>query len=85
MSAPCKIAAIRHAVSALHGAADDGADTRRYAEVLQQAGSDIDLLVEAAEAMSRVQVNWRAAANDIGKDKQMRLRAAIARVKAGAA
>lgn len=77
MSAPCKIAAIRHAVSALHGAADDGADTRRYAEVLQQAGSDIDLLVEAAEAMSRVQVNRRAAANDMGKDKQMRLRAAL--------
>nr|WP_313269000.1 hypothetical protein [Stenotrophomonas geniculata] len=85
MSAPCKIAAIRHAVSALHGAADDGADTRRYAEALQQAGSDIDLLVEAAEAMSRVQVNRRAAANDMGKDKQMRLRAALARVKAGAA
>lgn len=48
MSAPCKIAAIRHAVSALHGAADDGADTRRYAVALQEAGANVDALIEAA-------------------------------------
>ncbi|SLM23941.1 hypothetical protein [Stenotrophomonas indicatrix] len=48
MSGPCKIAAIRHAVSALHGAADDGADTRRYAEALQETGAAIDELMDEA-------------------------------------
>lgn len=38
MSAPVNIdKAMRNAVSALHGAADDGADTRRYADELHAA------------------------------------------------
>lgn len=73
MSAPCKIAAIRHAVSALHGAADDGADTRRYAESLQQAGAAIDELMDQASRCC-------AGTGDLSD-----LRAALARVKAGAA
>lgn len=58
MSGPCKIPAIQHAVSALHGAADDGADTRRYADALQQAGSAIDELVAADEEYNRAREAW---------------------------
>lgn len=47
MSAPVKIAAIRHAVSALHGCADDVADTRSYADSLRQLGTALDELIEA--------------------------------------
>ncbi|WP_093534231.1 hypothetical protein PWP89_13130 [Stenotrophomonas rhizophila] len=47
MSAPSKIAAIRDAVSALHGTADDGADTRRHADALQEAGATVDALIDA--------------------------------------
>lgn len=50
MSAPVDVrAAIRHAVSALHGAADDGADTRRYADALHEAGVAVAELIAAAD------------------------------------
>ena len=48
MSAPIKLAAIRHAVSALHHAADEGTCDRRYADALQQAGETLDELIAAA-------------------------------------
>ena len=41
--------AIRNAVSALHGAADDGADTRRYADALHEAGGVVAELIAAAK------------------------------------
>ncbi|CAM4280964.1 hypothetical protein CR156_06440 [Stenotrophomonas lactitubi] len=73
MSAPSNIAAIRHAVSALHGAADDGADTRRYADALQEAGAAINELMDEARRCC-------AGTGDLSD-----LRAALARVKGGAA
>lgn len=49
MNTPVDIrAAIRHAVSALHGAADDGADTRRYADALHEASVAVAELIAAA-------------------------------------
>lgn len=54
MSAPVDVrAAIRHAVSALHGAADDGADTRRYADALHKAGVAVDELIAERDARER--------------------------------
>ncbi|MBN4937310.1 hypothetical protein JY409_04540 [Stenotrophomonas maltophilia] len=93
MSAPSKIAAIRHAVSALHGAADDGADTRRYAAALQEAGAALDDLIAAG---SRVTAAFRALGVDSSPVNRSRLvgeceeslvafDSALARVQAGAA
>ena len=79
MSAPSKLAAIRHAVSALHGAADDGADTRRYADALQETGVAIDALIEAADDALQA----TPGAHQINANT--RLMAALARVKRGAA
>lgn len=86
MSAPSKIAAIRHAVTALHGAADDGADTRRYAEALQEAGASIDALIEAANRAAIASV--RGDDNRPGSIRNTDLddlRSALARLKGGAA
>ncbi|TGW21064.1 hypothetical protein E4417_06750 [Stenotrophomonas maltophilia] len=90
MSAPSKIAAIRHAVSALHGAADDGADTRRYADALQEAGSAIDELIAADEEYNRAREAWLGSpANhdefQATRDAWKRRLEALARVKGGAA
>lgn len=38
-------------------------------------------LIEAAEAVAFVQINRRSVANDLGKAKQLRLRAALANVQ----
>lgn len=73
MSAPSTIPAIRHAVSALHGAADDGADTRRYAEALQEIGEAIDKLLAEARRCC------------YGTGDLADLRAALARFRGGAA
>ena len=78
MSAPSKITAIRHAVSVLHGAADDGADTRRYADALQGAGAELDELIEAV-------AQYRLSASTTNRLHVARLDAALARVKGGAA
>jgi hypothetical protein len=43
------LAVMRHSVSALHGAADDGADTRRHADALHDARAAVAELIEAAE------------------------------------
>ena len=90
MSAPCNIAAIRHAVSALHGAADDGADTRRYAEALQEAGSAIDELIAADEEYNLAREAWLGSpANhdefQATRDAWKRRLEALARVKGGSA
>lgn len=93
MSAPCNIPAIRRAVSALHGAADDGADTRRYAEALQEAGAAVDELVSALDARSalitRIRNSPPAPHSDFWfpyiEDARERIDAALRRVKAGAA
>ncbi|MBN5141618.1 hypothetical protein JY471_03640 [Stenotrophomonas maltophilia] len=90
MSAPCKIAAIRHAVSALHGAADDGADTRRYADALQEAGAAIDELIAADEEYNRAREAWLAspAIHDqfqATREAWKRRIDALARVKGGTA
>lgn len=37
--------------------------------------------IEAAEAVARIQINRRSPANDLGKAKQVRLRAALPRVR----
>lgn len=42
------LAVMRHAVSAMHGAADDGADTRRYADALHEAREAVARLIDAA-------------------------------------
>lgn len=92
MSAPCNIPAIRHAVSALHGAADDGADTRRYAETLQEAGAAIDELVSAMDARRALSTRIRNSPPPPHSDfwlpyleeAQARVDAALHRVKAGA-
>lgn len=89
MSAPSKIAAIRHAVSALHGAADVGADTRRYADALQEAGAAIDALIEADAEWHNLMARMRAYPSrmldrEIRKAER-RAAAALARVQAGAA
>lgn len=94
MSVPCKIAAIRHAVIALHGAADDGADdgadTRRFADALQEAGAAIDELIGADEEYNRAREAWLAspAIHDqfqATRDAWKRRMDALARVKGGAA
>ncbi|WP_329894412.1 hypothetical protein [Stenotrophomonas sp. SMYL20] len=89
MSAPSKIAAIRHAVSALHGAADDGADTRRYAEALQEAAQDIDALVQADEDYDQARDRWLHSPSDhesfeAAREAWGRRAIALARVKGGA-
>lgn len=89
MSAPSKIAAIRHAVSALHGAADDGADTRRYADALQEAGAEIDALIEADAEWHNLMARMRAYPSTMLdreiRKAERRAAAALARVKGGAA
>lgn len=90
MSAPSKITAIRHAVSALYGAADDGADTRRYADALQGAGAALDELIEAAEILAELAADASTEgcfADGIGDelDALEAVQAALARVKGGAA
>ncbi|HGM6050899.1 TPA: hypothetical protein ACKP5I_004675 [Stenotrophomonas maltophilia] len=90
MSAPCKLAAIRHAVSALHGAADDGADTRQYADALQETGSAIDELIAADEEYNRAREAWLGSpANhdefQATRDAWKRRLEALARVKGGSA
>ncbi|MBN4972878.1 hypothetical protein JY404_00285 [Stenotrophomonas maltophilia] len=90
MNAPCKIAAIRHAVSSLHGAADDGADTRRYADALQEAGAAIDALVAADEDYDQARDRWLNSPSDhesfeAAREAWARRAVALARVKGGAA
>lgn len=94
MSAPSKIPAIRHAVSALHGGADDGADTRRYAEALQEAGTAVDEAIDALVfARSTLATTLRFAAPDLFESDEdtnehlaiKRIDQALARVKGGAA
>lgn len=90
MSAPSKIAAIRHAVSALHSAADDGADTRRYAEALQEAAQAIDALVQADEDYDQARDRWLNSPSDhesfeAAREAWARRAAALVRVKGGAA
>lgn len=97
MSAPSKIAAIRHAVSALHGAADGGADTRRYADALQEAGAALGELIEQLQAIFdaegdgfKVRISYYNRAGvtvyPAGRDDRVQeLRAALACVKGGAA
>ncbi|WP_153164359.1 hypothetical protein [Stenotrophomonas nematodicola] len=80
MSAPSKIPAIRHAVSALHGAADDGADTRRYAEQLQEAAAGLDELVEASHLLA-----YSLTDGTDSRQHHLAVYAALARVKGGAA
>ncbi|HEV2540236.1 MAG TPA: hypothetical protein VGU03_11065 [Frateuria sp.] len=48
MSAPVDVLRVmQHAVSVLHGTADDGADTRRYADALHAAKGAVAELIEA--------------------------------------
>ncbi|MGA6536908.1 hypothetical protein ACPEH7_01990 [Stenotrophomonas sp. NPDC101269] len=97
MSAPSTIPAIRHAVSALHGAADDGADTRRYADALQETGAALGELVDHLQAVfdaerdgfrvrlwyyNRAGVTVYPAGCD---DRVQKVRDALARVKGRAA
>jgi hypothetical protein len=84
MSRPSTIAAIRHAISALHGAADEGADTRRYADALQEAGAAIDDLIEAAKA-ARAGLQHMRGPESIIYARTQELDAALARVQGGAA
>ncbi|WP_295573831.1 hypothetical protein [uncultured Stenotrophomonas sp.] len=90
MSAPSKITAIRHAVSALHAAADDGAGTRRYAEALQEAAEAIDALVAADEDYDQARDRWLRVPGDHrsfeeAREAWARRAAALARIKGGAA
>lgn len=90
MSSPSKIAAIRHAVSALHGAADDGSDTRRYAEALQEAGEAIDALVAADEAYDQARERWLRSPGGhehfiAAREAWARRATALARITGGAA
>ncbi|QIO87697.1 hypothetical protein G9274_001382 [Stenotrophomonas rhizophila] len=80
MSAPSKIPAIRHAVSALHGAADDGADTRRYADLLQETAVGLDELVEASHRLADSLTDGTDS-----RQHHLAVRAALARVKGSAA
>lgn len=82
MSAPSKIAAIRHAVSALHGAADDGSDTRRYADALQEAGAVIDALIEASKKLHIVTAGL---SGNVDAHERAALDIALTRLKGGAA
>ena len=90
MSAPSKIAAIRHAVSALHGAADDGCDTRRYADALQEAGAALDALIAADEDYDQARDRWLNSPSDhesfeAAREAWTRRATALARIKGGAA
>lgn len=51
-----------------------------FAEYLEVREA-LEELAEAAAAVAFVQLNRRAPANDLGKAKQLRLRAALAKVK----
>lgn len=46
-----------------------------------EAIDNLSELVEAADAVAYVQINRRTVSNDLGKAKQLRLRAALAKVK----
>lgn len=46
-----------------------------------EARAAVAELIEAAEAVARIQINRRTPANDLGKAKQVRLRAALSRVR----
>ena len=46
------LAVMRHSVSALHGAADQGAVLRRYAESLHEARETVTELIEAAKLVN---------------------------------
>lgn len=90
MSAPSKIAAIRHAVSALHGADDDGADTRRYADALQEAAEAIDALVAADDDYDQARDQWLNSPSDresfeAAREAWARRAIALLRVKGGVA
>ncbi|WP_313253264.1 hypothetical protein [Stenotrophomonas sp.] len=58
---------------------------KRLLKDLAEANTAVAELLEAAEAVARIQINRHTPANDLGKTKQVRLRAAIVRATGGAA
>lgn len=58
---------------------------KRLLKDLAEANAAVAELLEAAEAVARIQINRRTPANDLGKAKQVRLRAAIVRARGGVA
>lgn len=52
----------------------------READELAECRAAVAELIEAAEAVAYVQINRRTPANDLGKAKQIRLRAALTRI-----
>jgi hypothetical protein len=75
------LAVMRHAASAMHGAADDGADTRRYANALHEARDAVAELIAAdreydAAKTRRIEADNRITSGDRSDDAFRRQAAA---------
>lgn len=60
-----------------------GGEAYQAGRDLIEARAAVDELIEAAQDVSRVQINRASPANDMGKAKQLRLRAALSRARGG--
>lgn len=81
MNAPVDVLAVLEEMAAAIWQADYSDPMLPLAD---EAHAAVAELIEAAQDAAFVQINRRTPANDLGRAKQLRLRAALARVKGGA-